>query len=254
MRLDKTFCCPKNAHWKQIECLQVTDFPLTFSNYQGLRFIEISGTDAKKFLQGQLTCNIESLNEGTAQLAAVCTYQGRVIAVMCVYLVKNAYWLQLPEEIADDVLTYFKKYAQFSNVELRIVPVDKNSETDSRVTAIKAGIPFIYSATSEKFTPQMLNLDKLNAIDFKKGCYVGQEVIARTHYKGKSKRALFYSVFEGEEDVTPGIEILVDDEKIGVVVDGRKSDGKLYVLAVLFLAEPADQVGGRQYFLVNRSH
>jgi folate-binding protein YgfZ len=53
---------------------------------------------------------------------------------------------------------------------------------------IQAGIPDIYVQTQEEFVPQMVNLDLLNAINFKKGCYTGQEIVARTHYLGKVKR------------------------------------------------------------------
>jgi tRNA-modifying protein YgfZ len=53
---------------------------------------------------------------------------------------------------------------------------------------IQAGIPDIELATQEQFVPQMLNLDILNAINFKKGCYTGQEIVARTHYLGSVKR------------------------------------------------------------------
>jgi len=53
---------------------------------------------------------------------------------------------------------------------------------------IQAGIPEVYPITQEEFVPQMLNLDLLNGINFKKGCYTGQEIVARTHYLGTVKR------------------------------------------------------------------
>lgn len=53
---------------------------------------------------------------------------------------------------------------------------------------IQAGIPDVTLKTQEEFVPQMLNLDALNAINYKKGCYTGQEIVARTHYLGKVKR------------------------------------------------------------------
>ena len=53
---------------------------------------------------------------------------------------------------------------------------------------IQAGIPEVMLKTQEEFVPQMLNLDALNAINYKKGCYTGQEIVARTHYLGKVKR------------------------------------------------------------------
>jgi folate-binding protein YgfZ len=56
---------------------------------------------------------------------------------------------------------------------------------------IQAGIPDIEPATQEQFVPQMLNLDILNGINFKKGCYTGQEIVARTHYLGSVKRRTY---------------------------------------------------------------
>lgn len=56
---------------------------------------------------------------------------------------------------------------------------------------IQAGIPDIYLQTQEAFVPQMVNLDLLGAINFKKGCYTGQEIVARTHYLGKVKRRTY---------------------------------------------------------------
>jgi folate-binding protein YgfZ len=56
---------------------------------------------------------------------------------------------------------------------------------------ILSGIAWLDMDTSEEYIPQMLNLDKLNGISFNKGCYTGQEIVARTHYLGKAKRALF---------------------------------------------------------------
>ena len=56
---------------------------------------------------------------------------------------------------------------------------------------IKAGIPDVLPATQEQFVPQMLNLDLLNGINFKKGCYTGQEIVARTHYLGSVKRRTY---------------------------------------------------------------
>ena len=53
---------------------------------------------------------------------------------------------------------------------------------------IAAGLPLVSAATSEQFIPQMLNLDLLDAVSFTKGCYTGQEIVARTHHLGRVKR------------------------------------------------------------------
>ena len=61
---------------------------------------------------------------------------------------------------------------------------------------IQTGLPEIVEATQEQFVPQMLNLDKLNGISFKKGCYTGQEIVARTHYLGAVKRRTYLATIE----------------------------------------------------------
>ena len=67
------------------------------------------------------------------------------------------------------------------------------SSTDGwRLADIEAGIPWLTEETSEEFIPQMLNLDKLGGLSLTKGCYTGQEVVARTHYLGRSKESWFW--------------------------------------------------------------
>jgi folate-binding protein YgfZ len=63
---------------------------------------------------------------------------------------------------------------------------------------IQAGIPDIELKTQEQFVPQMLNLDILNGINFKKGCYTGQEIVARTHYLGSVKRRTYLTNIPSE--------------------------------------------------------
>jgi tRNA-modifying protein YgfZ len=84
---------------------------------------------------------------------------------------------------------------------------------------IQSGIAEIIVATQEQFVPQMVNLDVLNAINFKKGCYTGQEIVARTHYLGSVKRRTF--LMEVSSDVSPqaGDKLLDEyNNEIGQVV------------------------------------
>jgi folate-binding protein YgfZ len=67
---------------------------------------------------------------------------------------------------------------------------------------VQAGIPRIVAATKEAFIPQMVNFDKIGGVSFHKGCYPGQEVIARTQYLGKVKRHLYR--VSSPLEVTPG--------------------------------------------------
>ncbi len=72
---------------------------------------------------------------------------------------------------------------------------------------IHVGLPKIEAATTELFIPQMVNLDILNGVNFKKGCYTGQEVIARMHYLGKLKRRMYRAHVETDDQPRPGDEI-----------------------------------------------
>jgi folate-binding protein YgfZ len=67
---------------------------------------------------------------------------------------------------------------------------DSRAALDWEILDIEAGEPQVYAATSEVFVSQMLNLDLIGAIAFDKGCYTGQEIIARAHYRGRMKRRM----------------------------------------------------------------
>ena len=92
---------------------------------------------------------------------------------------------------------------------------------------IKNKIPFIYKKFVESFTPQMLSLDILNGVSFNKGCYPGQEIVARTHYLGEAKKALYYFEITSSKDLIIGDELKeLDNNKvcghiINVVCSGK---------------------------------
>ena len=96
--------------------------------------------------------------------------------------------------------------------------------------------PELSPATTELFIPQMLNLDHLDGISFKKGCYTGQEIIARLHYKGSVKRRLIS--YKCTQEYQPGSEIhqLNLDSSIGIILSTHTEDNtNFYGLAVLKL-------------------
>jgi folate-binding protein YgfZ len=100
--------------------------------------------------------------------------------------------------------------------------------------AIAAGEPQVYRATSEEFVAQMLNLDALGAIAFDKGCYTGQEVIARAHYRGRVKRRLqrFVTV-TGQQPLQVGDAGELSDGRAFRAVDAvMLADGRCEFLAV----------------------
>jgi tRNA-modifying protein YgfZ len=98
---------------------------------------------------------------------------------------------------------------------------------------IAAGQPQVYAATSEEFVAQMLNLDALSAIAFDKGCYTGQEVIARAHYRGRVKRRLQRFASRGPLRLAVGDSGHLADGRAFKVVDAvRLADGRCEFLAV----------------------
>jgi tRNA-modifying protein YgfZ len=101
-----------------------------------------------------------------------------------------------------------------------------------RLLDILAGLPTIYPVTQDHFVPQMCNLDTLGGISFDKGCYTGQEIVARVHYRGAVKRRM-QTVRRPEHALEPGAKMTLDDGSAAEVVDAAPHpDGGSLALAV----------------------
>lgn len=217
-----------------------------------LSFIQVEGNDAEKFLQGQLTCDVR-LENGASCLGAHCNPQGRVISLFRLFKLDGKYYLLLLESMSTLALAALKKYAVFFKSQLSIVTDTtllqqlyqlaqiKDAATFHR-TIIEAGIPTIYPETSGKFLPHELNLDQLNAINFEKGCYTGQEIIARMHYRGKLKTRLFKAFFHSKEGLSPGTEIMAaNHDPAGVLVDSYQIGYNSYIGLIITNEDQATQ-------------
>ena len=101
-----------------------------------------------------------------------------------------------------------------------------------RLADIHAGLPQVYAATSEAFVAQMLNLDLLDGISFSKGCYTGQEIIARTQHLGRIKRRMFHLQLPAG-DWSIGQAVHLSDGRQGRLTEVIESDGRIEALAVL---------------------
>jgi tRNA-modifying protein YgfZ len=114
-----------------------------------------------------------------------------------------------------------------------------------RAQLIAAGEPQVYVATSEEFVAQMLNLDVLGAIAFDKGCYTGQEVIARAHYRGRVKRRLQRFLSHSPVSLAPGESgTLGDGRAFKVVHASARADARCEFLAVTSLSAAAADAAG----------
>ena len=101
--------------------------------------------------------------------------------------------------------------------------------------SIRLGEPQVYAATSEHWVPQMLNLDLLGAVSFRKGCYPGQEVVARTQNLGRIKRRLFRYQVSGNVLPGPGTALCLGSDRVGEVVRAVRHAGIAELLAVVSL-------------------
>lgn len=226
------------------------------------------GPHARSFLQGQLSQDVTRLAAGRPQLAGYHTPQGRVIAVLRLLpAAGEGVHCILPRELVAPLAAMLRKFILRAKVTLtddsealRVVGIAGDAQrtlalepagaapgaTDIPRAAwhaldIAAGLPQVYAATSGEFVAQMLNLDCVDGIAFDKGCYTGQEIIARAHYRGRVKRRMQRFVTRGAPDtaLAPGVAGVLADGRACQIVDAAPlADGRVEFLAVAPLAVP----------------
>jgi len=113
-------------------------------------------------------------------------------------------------------------------------------ENEWHLLDIRAGLPTIVAATSEAFIPQMLNLDLLDGISFTKGCYVGQEIVARTQNLGRIKRRMYRFRFAGASMPGPGATIFGPESATGKVVNSTAFNDTAELTAVIAIEHSSE--------------
>jgi hypothetical protein len=291
-----------------------------------LGIIRVSGEDAERFLQGQLTNDVTRVAAGRSQLGGYCTPKGRMIASMRLLPLQGDFVLLLPQERLAAVLQRLSMFVLMSKVtlsdasaELRAIGLSGDcgaalptaetpAEADDTIAAqdgvaivrladaapryllvgpgdavaqrqqqlasvapaateqqwrlqdIRAGLPTVFDQTAEAFVPQMLNLQSVNGVSFTKGCYTGQEVVARMQYLGKLKRRMYRIAIHGECP-PPGTDLYSPQSSSGqgggkIVMSAPTAEGGCEALAVVEVASAgsgeirvADQNGAVVEFL-----
>ena len=105
---------------------------------------------------------------------------------------------------------------------------------DWKMADINAGIPTIYWKNIEKFIPQMVNLDLINGISFTKGCYTGQEIVARVQHRGNIKKRMFHITGKASnKKIDPGTAILFEDDIVGTIIESLEDNGQMHALGVI---------------------
>jgi len=195
---------------------------------QKISTISVTGPDALEFLQGQLSNDLARLESEPEILAAWCTPKGRVLWFGTVWPIESGFALSVAAETAADIVARLSVFRFRAKVEIEVVDEGK---TVDPAFLVQHGYPFIGLQQMDKFTPHMLNLDLLDAISFDKGCYTGQEIVARTHYKGATKRRTLR--FSSEQAVNAGDKVSLDGRDIGEVLNTAGTD----LLAVVPVAK-----------------
>ena len=217
--------------------------------------LHFRGADARKFLQGQLSNDVNALGGDELMLAGLHNPQGRVLALLRLAAPAPDHIVALlPAELAENAGAVLRRYvlrakviigpeisaAALAELSARMPAVAALLDSHSRARNIAAGIPQVYLSSSGEFVAQMLNLDCIGAISFSKGCYTGQEIIARSHYRGRTKRRMQRFVSAGTVALAAGDVVQLSDGRSARIVDAiALADGRTEFLAVAPLEIPA---------------
>tara|TARA_Y100000022_G_scaffold189115_1_gene188103 strand:+ start:386 stop:1057 length:672 start_codon:yes stop_codon:yes gene_type:complete len=195
-------------------------------------FILIEGSQAAEFLQGQITIDTEKISEEEFKPGCVCNNKGRVIATFWIKKVSNGFKISILEELSAFFEEHMRKYIPFFDAELKRLDQDniksRLSSFEWMKFLIKKKIFEVNADTSSKFTPHELNYHKNELIDFSKGCFNGQEVIARMEYRGKLKFTL--KVTDNLQEETKE-KLIIDNEgkKVGEVLSKEGKHGFVFL-------------------------
>lgn len=120
----------------------------------------------------------------------------------------------------------------------------QGSTNDWKLMDIAAGIADVYPETYEQLTPQEINYQLVNGINFRKGCYTGQEIVARMHYRGKLKRHMYRFSIVTDQNVIPGTAILnsITQQPAGQVVESVRANPQEIEILASVLDEHLDRL------------
>ncbi|MET0534289.1 MAG: hypothetical protein ABW171_08700 [Steroidobacter sp.] len=260
--------------------------PTALARLTQLGVVTVSGAQAREYLQGQVTADLQRLHADHVQLACCNSAQGRVQAVFWMMERADGIALLLPSSMIDSTVARLRKYVlrakakiepaghlrvgilsradlpdgvtlpeptshrELGGVSYFSLPghedvfvvgaldgaSDSAREHQWKLAQLRAGLPQVYPETHESFVAQMLNIDLLGGVSFEKGCYTGQEIIARTHFRGAVKRRMFLFHSDGPPPA-PGTRVLAGDQHAGDVVDAANADNGSEILAVISLVQ-----------------
>ena len=248
--------------------------------------IRIQGEDAGIFLQGQTTTDVLALKPGETLSGAFLTPKGRVLANFRITMDPEGYALLVPIDRLKLLEKRLKMFILRSRVHLQChdypeglcwhhsppvalstLPTFTLSEEEAltpfsskeaafgsidadqafMLSDIRRGFAWINEESQEDYLPQMLNLDEMGGISYQKGCYTGQEIVARTHFLGQLKRRLFRFCFEHQHPLTIGSPLYLASgevtDPIGTIVNVAPDiGGRFECLAVVQIDKASESI------------
>jgi len=200
------------------------DTPFTCNLFPDNALVAVSGDDAAAFLHGQFTNDVLALEPGQAQWNGWCSPKGRLLATFVLARGQEGYFLMLPMALREAFQKRLQMFVLRSRVKIEnfsaTVPhhgvwggslpegafalgADYGVVLDATAPAarggdfaawslvlVRAGVLVVVPETQDQFVPQMANFELVGGVNFKKGCYPGQEIVARTQYRGGLKRRM----------------------------------------------------------------
>lgn len=265
-----------------------------YTSLNTMDLLEVSGEDSRKFLQGQLTCELEEFPAGSIKLGAACNNKGRVYSNFRILHHEGRFLLSMQSGVLPDTLQILQKFIPFYKAQMNnaskqfnriglagleaencltnifpelpqknqtailedsiLINISRHtpryelwiskgkegsfnpvfdtlmSRDDSAWDSLDydAGIFLITPQESSLYTPEELNLDLAGFISFSKGCYTGQEIVARMHYRGKAGKRLYVVTFSSPQ--MPVKQSLFDssNKQLGEVFHLINTEGDCY--------------------------
>lgn len=233
--------------------------------------VTIKGEHAERFLQAQLSCDVSSCVQNIGMPFAWCTPSGRVRVSGWLIRGDSSFLLLVATNRGDEIVPALRKFVlrdkvviSFGEVHVTsaglagqtshtrhfvlagqpqrrlalVTEISGRGSADSyQLAGIRAGVCELPASLEGRFVPQMLNLDLVGGVSFTKGCYPGQEVVARTHNLGRVKRRLLrFSADSGPP--AAGTPIYADTTQCGEVVVAAAAGAGCELLAVTRLDGP----------------
>lgn len=214
----------------------------------------IKGQDRKEFLQGQLTTNLSTLEQNYWIPTAYCSLQGKVLAIFWLAHFPDHYRICVSPDLSDTLEKRLRLYTLGKRITIEKITdttltftasttrtatlaekqlVLGGIETNNMLTLITAKLADITVATSDQFLPQMLGLEDNGGLSYEKGCYVGQEVIARAHYKGGINRHLQHLIGDGALSIGQILQTQTGVPAATILQSATDTEGKTHALAVV---------------------